>query len=154
MQAVLGKGCLGAIVRQALTSDEWWIGLGLGEIETPLPPDTREGRGPAFWNARAAIDEAKTRRGTRPISVVGEDGTAQRLTECLDTLSFVINRRTDAQRAAADAYFRKGTVRAVAEELEMSVQGARKNVLAAGCDEEAALGSLTDWIADTAATAT
>ena len=152
MQALLGPGALGTIVRRALASGDWWIGIGAGEVEQPLPADTREGRGPAFWNARQAIEQAKTRRETRPVSVVAEDEVGQRLTQCLDPLAFVITRRTGSQREAAAAYFRTGTVQAAARELGMSVQGARKNVLAAGCDEEIALGSLVDWIADPVAT--
>ncbi len=147
MQALLGDGALGTIVRRVLTSGDWWVGIGIGEVEHPLPADTREGRGPAFWNARQAIEEAKARRETRPISVVADGEMGERLTQCLDPLAFVINRRTDSQRQAAEAYFRTGSIQATAAELGISVQGARKNVLAAGCDEETALGSLVDWVA-------
>jgi hypothetical protein len=65
----------------------------------------------------------------------------------------VINRRTPSQRAAASAYAEsEGDMAETAARLGMSVQGARKNVLAAGCDEEAELVSLLDWIATPAAT--
>lgn len=148
MQAVLATDTLGSVLREALQSGEWWIGIGIGEIERPLPEDTREGRGPAFWNARQAIEKAKGRRRSRPVAIVAEDETGARLEQCVSGLAYVINRRTPAQRAAAREYAEaEGSVQRVAERLGMSVQGARKNVLAAGCEEEADLASLADWIA-------
>lgn len=152
MQAVPDAGCLGAIARETLTGGEWWIGIGIGTTETPLPADTREGRGPAFWNARKAIEEAKAGRRSRPVAVAGGDEIGLRLTQCLDSLAFIINRRTEAQQVAAESFFRTGSIQGVAADLKMSVQGARKNVLAAGCEEEKALESLVDWIADPATT--
>lgn len=40
-------------------SNQWSIGLGLGPIEEPLPTSSREGRGPAFFAARTAVEKAK-----------------------------------------------------------------------------------------------
>jgi hypothetical protein len=147
MQAVLGEDTLGGVLREVLRSGEWWIGIGIGEIERPLPDDTREGRGPAFWNARQAIERAKGRRRGRPAAIVADEEIGARLEQCVSGLAYVINRRTPAQRAAAREYAEaEGSVQRVAERLGISVQGARKNVLAAGCEEEAALASLADWI--------
>jgi len=153
MQAVLGPDSLGGVAREALTDRGWWIGIGTGEIERPLPDDAREGRGPAFWNARKAIERAKGRRRARPLAVIDPGDPDGRIEQCLSALAFVINRRTPSQRAAASAYAEsEGDMAETAARLGMSVQGARKNVLAAGCDEEAELVSLLDWIATPAAT--
>jgi hypothetical protein len=37
----------------------WWLGIGLGELERPLPEATAEARGAAFYNAREAVQLAK-----------------------------------------------------------------------------------------------
>lgn len=37
----------------------WRIGVGLGQVETPLPSSTRIARGPAYYAARTAIEAAK-----------------------------------------------------------------------------------------------
>lgn len=38
----------------------WWVGIGLGEVELPLPGSTREARGPAYLAARQAVEQAKS----------------------------------------------------------------------------------------------
>lgn len=42
--------------------DCWHIGLGIGEVEKPLPKHSREGDGPAYRAARRAVDLAKRQR--------------------------------------------------------------------------------------------
>ncbi len=119
-------------------------------MEEPLPDDTREGRGPAFWSAREAVAKAKSQRASRPLSVRGADGageTAARLDECLGALAFIISRRTEAQRRVAEAWQEAGSVQEVAEKLGISVQGARQRILAAGCEEEDDLVRLAARIA-------
>ena len=37
----------------------WSVGIGVGEVETPLPPTTGEARGTALIAARAAVEAAK-----------------------------------------------------------------------------------------------
>ncbi len=41
------------------SSGEWHCGLGQGTIEPPWPKTAREGRGSAYINARAAVEDAK-----------------------------------------------------------------------------------------------
>ena len=148
MQGVLRAESLGDVVREVLKDGQWWIGVGIGPVEDPLPSDTREARGPAFWNAREAIGKAKNRRRARPLAVVSTDQTGDRLEQCLSGLAYVINRRTPSQRRAAFEYETSdGNVNETAVRLGMSVQGARKNVLAAGSEEEEDLASLAGWIA-------
>ncbi len=42
---------------------DWRVGLGLGEIERPLPESTREARGPAYIAAREAVEAARNAPG-------------------------------------------------------------------------------------------
>jgi hypothetical protein len=72
----------------------WSIGVGAGPVQTPLPPSTRAGSGPAFLSARRAVDAAKQRparlavRGAAP----ADAGDAQAV---LTALAVVVGRRSD-----------------------------------------------------------
>ena len=48
---------LAPVVERLLREDAWNIGIGIGEVEEPLPASTRAGRGPAYL--------ARARRGDR-----------------------------------------------------------------------------------------
>lgn len=48
------------VVGRALRRRLWSVGLGIGSVETPLPAETRAGRGPAFVHARDAVTRAKS----------------------------------------------------------------------------------------------
>jgi len=49
-----------AAVGELLRDDGWYVGVGVGLVEEPLPDHARAGRGPAFLQARTAVTEAKT----------------------------------------------------------------------------------------------
>lgn len=98
----------------------WSIGVGAGPVQTPLPPSTRAGTGPAFLSARRAVDAAKQRpariavRGAAPTDA----GDAQAV---LTALAVVVERRSDqaweaialvaAGRTQADAAAQLGITR-------------------------------------------
>lgn len=42
-------------------SEDWSVGIGVGEVRRPLPAETREASGPAFTAARDAVTDAKKR---------------------------------------------------------------------------------------------
>ncbi|MFK4835297.1 DNA-binding protein [Microbacterium sp. ZW T2_14] len=48
-----------SIVLELTRSGEWSVGLGVGDVESPLPQSVRAARGEAFINARDAVDRAK-----------------------------------------------------------------------------------------------
>lgn len=48
-----------AALERLLRAAAWNIGIGVGEIETPLPDHARAGRGPAYLAARDAVTSAK-----------------------------------------------------------------------------------------------
>lgn len=74
------------IALHALRSGRWYVGIGVGEVDLPLPASSREGSGPAFVAARAAVDRAKGAAAHVPLAVVaGRD-----------------RRRANAASAAAD----------------------------------------------------
>lgn len=49
-----------AVRRVVEDSSGWHIGIGIGEVDHPLPESSSAGRGPAFYAAREAVEAAKT----------------------------------------------------------------------------------------------
>src|SRR5689334_19592670 len=47
-------------VGRLLRDGHWWVGLGIGPVDVPLPEETRAGGGPAFVHAREAVTRAKS----------------------------------------------------------------------------------------------
>jgi hypothetical protein len=41
----------------------WWVGIGIGPVDRPLPRSARAGRGPAYVAARQAVGSAKSAPG-------------------------------------------------------------------------------------------
>jgi len=66
------------IALHALRSGRWYVGIGVGEVDLPLPASPREGSGPAFVAARAAVDRAKGAAAHVPLAVVAGGGRARR----------------------------------------------------------------------------
>jgi hypothetical protein len=150
MQAVLGEAeSLAPIVADSVREGGWWIGVGVGRIEAPLPATAREGRGSAFWAAREAVERAKGQRAGRPVRVLGDDGTAaERLEACLGVLAWLITRRSPRQRVVADSVLQVGlSGTEVAAALGLTRQGAVKQMAAAGCREELELRALAASLA-------
>jgi hypothetical protein len=113
----------------------WSIGVGAGPVQTPLPPSTRAGAGPAFLCARRAVDAAKQRpvrlavRGVVPV----EAGDAQAV---LTALAVLVDRRSD-QAWEAIALVDGGRTQAeAATELGISRQAVGQRLAAALWDLE------------------
>jgi hypothetical protein len=113
----------------------WSVGVGAGPVQTPLPPSTRAGAGPAFLCARRAVDAAKQRpvrlavRGVVPV----EAGDAQAV---LTALAVLVDRRSD-QAWEAIALVDGGRTQAeAATELGISRQAVGQRLAAALWDLE------------------
>jgi hypothetical protein len=94
-QGVLeGSGEVVDVVLRLVRWGGWSIGVGAGPVQTPLPPSTRAGTGPAFLCARRAVDAAKQRparlavRGAVPVDA----GDAQAV---LTALAVLVDRRSE-----------------------------------------------------------
>ncbi|WP_420175078.1 transposase [Luteococcus sp. OSA5] len=48
-----------SVVEELTRQGQWWIGIGLGRVELPLPSSTREARGGAYLAAREAVEQAR-----------------------------------------------------------------------------------------------
>ncbi|TFV65529.1 UNVERIFIED_ORG: hypothetical protein E4P37_09500 [Bacillus sp. AZ43] len=118
------------VVLRLVRAGDWSIGVGAGPVQTPLPPTTRAGAGPAFLSARRAVDAAKQRaarlavRGASP----ADAGDAQAV---LSALAVVVDRRSE-QAWEAIALVGSGRTQAqAAAELGISRQAVGQR-LAAG----------------------
>ena len=58
------------IALHALRSGRWYVGIGVGRVNLPLPASPREGSGPAFVAARLAVEKAKSAAAHVPLAVV------------------------------------------------------------------------------------
>ena len=90
---------LAVLVERLLREDDWSIGIGIGEVDAPLPDSTRAGRGDAFVHARAAVTAAK--KAPHRTRVIG--GEATRALETIVWLwAVVLERRTAGGWELAD----------------------------------------------------
>ncbi|HEU5253333.1 MAG TPA: SatD family protein [Solirubrobacterales bacterium] len=123
---------LGGVREQA-----WWLGLGIGDVETPLRQTAARSRGPAFYNAREAVEAAK--RSHHGFAVRAEDtSSASDLQTVLELLAFLIRRRGhDPLRwqAVELAGAGKSTVE-IGKALGITQQAASKRLRNAGFYEE------------------
>ncbi|NYE96685.1 hypothetical protein FHU41_002935 [Psychromicrobium silvestre] len=72
LQAVLSEAA--AVVEAsmlALRAGHWHIGIGVGQIGSPLPQTSREASGSAFIAAREAVEQAKKSGNRVPLAVRG-----------------------------------------------------------------------------------
>ncbi|MBP2435518.1 DNA-binding protein [Microbacterium amylolyticum] len=74
IQMVVSSGqAAAAIVLELTRHEEWSVGVGVGTVETPLPDSVRAARGPAFVNARDAVERAKRTATHVAVTAEGPD---------------------------------------------------------------------------------
>ena len=128
------------------------VGVGIGGVDEPLPPSTREGSGPAFVAARRAVERA--RRDALPVAIdaVGADGVRAGDAEtALLLLASVLGRRSvrgweaidlmDAGATGAEAAARLGISASAVSQRRRSAEadlGERAHALAAHLMDEIA----------------
>lgn len=125
------------ILLGGIRASRWWLGVGIGSVETPLQKTAARSRGPAFYNAREAVESAK--KSHHGFSVRTEDPRlGSDIQTVLELLAFLIRRRgQDAGRWQAVEMARAGasTVE-VGRALKITQQAASKRLLNAGVHEE------------------
>ena len=149
------------IALHALRSGRWYVGIGVGEVDLPLPASPREGSGPAFVAARAAVEQAKSggrpcaarRRLRRPaqgsrLRPRRRDPPAARACANAEAVLRLIGRlvqdRTAAQWKVVDVLRSvqhghagtHGTQKIAAQELGITEQSVSRAVLRSGWQEE------------------
>ncbi len=97
VQGVLDDPGVGVeVVARVLRVGGWYLGIGIGDVDAPLPEETRAGRGPAFVRARAAVTRAK--HDVHHLAVVAGDPAGEPVAEHLETAlglwAGILERRT------------------------------------------------------------
>jgi hypothetical protein len=135
VQGVLSDGtALVARIATLLRAGTWNVGLGLGNVEEPLPASTRAGRGEAFVLARQAVTRAKSQPSR--ISVVGADGYRAEQIETVAWLwAGVLSRRSSRGWEVADLFAEGLTHAEAAHRLGISQSAVSQRAQAAALVE-------------------
>jgi hypothetical protein len=124
-----------SVVRLAMTlarTQGWSIGIGIGEVDTPLADSVRANRGAAFIAARAAVERAKS----SPAHIAIEGKEATHAETALLLLMNLVGRRSEAGWQATDAMATASTQAAAAATLGISAQAMNRRLRVAGYAEE------------------
>jgi hypothetical protein len=153
------------IALHCLRSGQWYVGIGVGAVNLPLPASPREGSGAAFVAARYAVEKAKSAAGHVPLSVVSgglrRGGAAPPeagpgIMACanaeavLRLIGRLVQDRTEAQWKVVDALrelqsdestrrggsARDGSQKLAAAQLGITEQSVSRAVLRSGWQEE------------------
>ena len=125
-------------------TQRWWVGIGVGDVETPLPTSVRAARGPALYAARTAVERA----ARCPAGVALEVGAGREEEAGIDAETvlqvrarLVADRSADGQQAV-DVLERHATQRAAAQELGITPQAMSARLQVARRDDEQRLRHL------------
>lgn len=128
----------------------WTVGVGLGEVRTPLPDSTRKAAGSAFEHARDAVNRAKS--AIESVAVEGpDDGSSRRAEAVLRILAAVVRRRSPAGWQATDLIAAGRTQSEVAELLGISKQAVSQRLHAGWWWHEQSLRPVAAHLLDAAA---
>jgi len=120
------------VMLDLIRTGRWSVGLGVGDIRTPLPADTRAATGPALIAARDAVEAAKKRPSRAAIAgddIRPEAGTLQ---ATLDLLLHLRERRSPEGWELYDLVEAGKTQAEAASALGITPQAASKRAIAAG----------------------
>ncbi|GAB3126960.1 hypothetical protein GCM10027289_03780 [Tsukamurella serpentis] len=150
LQAVTDDAAVAVNAALALLTDgRWSIGIGVGTVESPLPEQTRAGRGRAFEAARDAVEAAKN--VPVRVQVRAADGDAARRAEAiLSVLGHIVGRRSREGQEVTALLNDGMTITAAAAQLGVSRQAASQRAAAAGWSVEPAGRALAIELLDAA----
>jgi hypothetical protein len=138
-------GAVEAVAR-VLRLGGWNVGIGVGEVDEPLPTSTREGRGAAYHRARDAVTRAKS--APHRLTVVGapRDADAEALETVLGLWAGLVERRSDRGWEVHDLLADGLTHAEAAAHLGISASAVSQRVHAAGLVDEARARALAGRI--------
>lgn len=124
---------------RVLRTGGWNVGIGVGEVDEPVPSSTREGRGTAYLRAREAVTRAKA--APHRLTVVGAPGDPD--VEALETVlglwAGLLERRSPRGWEVHDLLHEGLTHAQAAARLGISASAVSQRAQAAGLvDEERA----------------
>ncbi len=122
-----------AAVGELLRDDGWYVGVGVGVVDEPLPDHARAGRGPAFLHARTGVTEAKT--SPWHVRVVADHWAGRALESTLWLWAAVLARRTPRGWEVADL---------VAEGLSYAEAGKRLGISQSAVSQRAQAAGIVE----------
>lgn len=129
-----------SIVLDLTRTGQWSVGVGVGDVESPLPASVRAARGEAFVNARDAVDRAKKAATRLAITAPSDGDDAEALVRLLIELR---DRRTPEGWEVYDLLAAGRSQREAAKLLGISQGAVSLRAKAAGLRaEEAAVPAL------------
>ncbi len=131
-----------------LRTDAWNIGIGIGEIEMPLPEQAREGRGPAYVAAREAVSAAKS--SPWRVRATGPTDTARALESAVWLWAALLGRRTERGWEVADLVDQGMTYDEAASRLGITQSAVSQRAAAAGIAEGRRARELVEFLTRTA----
>jgi hypothetical protein len=151
VQAVVSRPEVVVELALLLVRDRAWsVGVGIGNVDEPLPASTRAGSGPAFTCARTAVTAAKSR--STGLAVAGPaEPAARRAQTALDLVAALLQRRTDRGVEAATLAHQGLTQLEVARRLGVTKQAVSQRLQAADWHLEAPGRELAAWLLSVAA---
>ena len=126
-------GTLTTVVERLLREDAWNIGIGIGDVDEPLPASTRAGRGPAYLHARDAVTAAKS--SLWHLRVEGDHDDVRSLETVLLLWAALLARRTKGGWEVADLVDTGLRYDDVAKRLDISQSAVSQRAQAAGIVE-------------------
>jgi hypothetical protein len=138
-----------AALEVLLRAGEWNIGLGIGEVETPLPETARAGRGPAYVAAREAVTAAKSSPWKARAAGSPED-TVRALESAVWLWAALLARRTTRGWEVADLVDQGLTYEETASRLSISQSAVSQRAAAAGIAEGRRARELVQYLTRTA----
>ncbi len=110
----------------------WHIGLGIGPVQTPLPAEPRQARGPAFLLARTAVEAAKREPDhVRVLAVPAAEQLAGDAEVVLRLVGAVRERRSEQGWQAVDEMRDGATMQQAADRLGITRQAVGQRLRAA-----------------------
>ena len=136
MEALIDDAAtLTEVVLRALRTSAWWIGVGIGSVEQPLPESVRQSQGSAFVLARQAIQEAKAQPGR--IRVLAEGRDAGDLEAALLLMGVLFSRRHNPDSPVNRLRKSGLTIVQIADQLGITKQAVSQQLRVARTEEQA-----------------
>src|SRR3954451_7895879 len=126
-------GALPLVTERLLREGSWSIGIGVGELEQPLPESPRAGRGPAYQYARDAVTGAKS--APWRLRASGDRPQVRALETTLWLWAAAVGRRTSGGWEVADLVDTGASYDEAAKRLGITASAVSQRAQAAGIVE-------------------
>ncbi|MEZ2390890.1 hypothetical protein AB6813_15370 [bacterium RCC_150] len=123
----------------ALRSAEWYVGIGVGPVNEPLPNQIKDASGHGLVYARRAVDRLRNGKDRIPVAVEGPLAALAAESEAvLRLLGHIVQHRSAAEWRVLDLLTPgvRGQQKTVAQELGISTQAVSKALARAQWVEE------------------